>query len=173
MASTLHKLAGGLALLFATTLVQAQVEERTIKRLGTDVGRAGPPPVRRRFPVMKADPAEQSRIAKDERAPGLSQDAVVMFFRPEVRNLGAQLPGHAEMKTDPIAAGEFEEHLLSPSKRAEKTAPGQFPFQRARIRAAEDSLPRVKLDRDHLLPEARVPLPPKKFYLGQFRHWAI
>src|SRR5688572_28019483 len=108
---------------------------------------------------MKANTAEEARIAENEGLPGLAQNKMVMFFGAKSRRLDAQLAGHAEMKADPVAAGKFEEHLLSPGERAQKTAPGQFPFQCSRIRAAEDSLLRVKLDRDHLLAEPGVPLP--------------
>src|SRR5688572_18702987 len=121
---------------------------------------------------MKADASEEARVAKNESAFCLMQNQVVMFFGTEAGRLDAQFPGHAKMNPKPIPAGKFKEHLFSPGERPEKTPPSQFSFQRSRIRATKDSLLRMELERDHLLAEAWIPLPAKKFHLGQFRHCA-
>src|SRR5688572_4251998 len=109
---------------------------------------------------------------------------MVMFLGSKSWRLDAQFPGHAKMNPDPapnvfaspdyfgVAAREFEEHLFSPGERAQKSPAGQLSFQRSRIRAAKDSLLRVELDRGHLLSKPWIPLPAKKFHLGQFRHRA-
>jgi len=73
---------------------------------------------------MKSDATEEARITKNESAFPLMQDKVIMFFRAEAGRFDAQLPGHAEVDADPIAAGEFEKHLFSPGFRAEKARTG-------------------------------------------------
>ena len=69
---------------------------------------------------MKADPAEEARIPKDERAFYLVQHQMIVFLRTKAGSLNPQLSRHAEVEAKPVTAGEFEQHLFSPGLRAEK-----------------------------------------------------
>jgi hypothetical protein len=95
---------------------------------------------------------------------------MIVFFRPKALRLDAQLPGHAEMDPDPIAAGKFEEHLFSPRLGAQEARAHQVPGQRARVLAPKDALPRVQLHTHNLRAEAGVPLPAIIFNFSELGH---
>lgn len=92
---------------------QERIEEFPIELFGADVWSAGAPPFRRRFAAMKSDATEQPGVAKNERALRLMQHKVIVLLRLKTSGLDTQLARHPEMNSDPIAAGEFEEHLFS------------------------------------------------------------
>ena len=151
---------------------QKCVEEFSIEVAGRDVRRSGAPPGRRGFSVMKPNPAEEPGIPENEGMFHLVENEMIVVFRAKSRRLNPQLSGHAEMDSDPVATGKFEEHLFSPGRRTEKSAAGQFPHERSRVRAAKDSLRGVELHAHNFLAEPRVPLPAKKFHFGELRHRA-
>ncbi|MEY2560127.1 MAG: hypothetical protein QOG51_542 [Verrucomicrobiota bacterium] len=74
--------------------------------------------------MVKSNPAKQASIAKNEGPTRLLQHEVIVFFRSEAGWFGSQLAGHAEMNPDPIPAGEFEKHLLSPRVRTQEAPAG-------------------------------------------------
>jgi len=103
---------------------QKCVEEFSIEIAGRDVWRSGAPPGRRRFSVMKPNPAEEAGIPENEGAFHLVENEVIVVFRAKSRRLNPQLSGHAEMDPDPVAARKFEEHLFSPAEGTKKAAAG-------------------------------------------------
>jgi len=62
---------------------------------------------------MKLDPAKLTRIGKDKRLMGLIENKMVMFRRPKVGRLDAQLAGHTQVKPEPIVAGKEKKHALA------------------------------------------------------------
>ena len=74
--------------------------------------------------MMESDAAEEPGVAEDQGAFRLLQNNVIVFFRTEAGRFHPQFSGHPQMDAEPIAAGEFEEHLFSPGFGAEKTAAG-------------------------------------------------
>ena len=120
--------------------------------------------------MMKSDATKESRIAEDQSALCLMEDEVVMFLRAKGLRLDAQFSSHAEMDSDPITAGKFEQHLFSPGERAEKSASGKLALNRAGVRAPENSFSRMQLHARDLLAEPRVPSPAKEFDFGELGH---
>jgi hypothetical protein len=151
--------------------VEEGVEEGSIEFRRRNVWRAVAPPIRRRCSVLEPDATEEPGVAKYESSLRLPEHEVIVVFGAEIRWLGAQLPGHAEVDADPIAAGELEQHLFSPRERADETPPRHLTSERSRIGAAEDAFPGMELDGQDLLPEAWVPLSAIIFDFGEFRHW--
>jgi hypothetical protein len=101
-----------------------RAEKILVKCVGSNIRSSGAPPGRRGLSVMKADTTEEPGIAENQGPLRLVQNQVIMVFRPKAVGFDAQLPGHAEMDPDPVAAGKLEEHLFSPGERAEKTPAG-------------------------------------------------
>ena len=119
---------------------------------------------------MKSDATKQARVAKNEGSFCLVKHEVIVLFGAEDRWFDPQLARHPEMKADPIATREFEEHLLSPRFGAEKTCARNFTNEQARIRAPKDSFPNVKLNSNDLLSDSGIPLSAIIFHLGQLWH---
>lgn len=93
---------------------EKSVEEAAVERTRADVWSAIAPPRRRAASLIKSDPAEETRVTKNESAFGLMQYEMIVFLGKEARGLKAQGPSHSQMDADPIIAGEFEQHLFSP-----------------------------------------------------------
>lgn len=79
-----------------------------------DIGSAGAPPRGRRFTGMKANPAEEARISKNQCAFCLVEHKVIVFLGMKAGSFNPQLSSHAEMEAKPVTAGEFEQHLFPP-----------------------------------------------------------
>ena len=62
---------------------------------------------------MKLDPAELTRIGKDESPIALVKNEMVVFRRPKPRWFDEQLAGHTEVKPEPIVAGKAKKHSLA------------------------------------------------------------
>ncbi|MEY2485008.1 MAG: hypothetical protein QOH39_656 [Verrucomicrobiota bacterium] len=78
--------------------------------------------------------------------------------------------GHAEMQTEQIVAGEFEEDLFAAGGRPQQSVTDNLTSESACICLAKDAFLRVKPDINDPLSEAWVPLFAIPFDLGQFRH---
>src|SRR4051812_37571925 len=101
--------------------------------------------------MVKADPAEEASIAKDERPLRLPQNKVVVLFRPETGRLDPQFSGHAKVNADRVPAGELEQHLFSPGERPEQSAPGNLTNKRPQIGSAENAFAGVELNAQDFL----------------------
>lgn len=150
--------------------IEKLIQKNAIEQGRADVGSTRSPPGRHQSSVMEANPAKQAGIAKYEGPARLLQHQVVVLFRSKAGRFRSQFAGHAEMNSDPIAAGKFEEHLLAPRLRTQETPAGQLAHDLARIASAKNSFPRVELDGDDFAPDPWIPLPAKKFHFGQLRH---
>lgn len=146
------------------------VEEMSVERIGVNVGGAVPPPIRRGFSVMETDAAEEAGVAKNQSAFRLPKNEVIVLFRAEIRRFDAEFAGHPEMKADPVACREFEQHLFSPRFGAEKSAAGELANDGARIRSTKNPLLAVELNPLDFLPEPGVPLSAVKFDFGELGH---
>jgi len=120
--------------------------------------------------VMEPDAPKETGVAKYQRALRLLKHEVIVLFRSKIRRLHAQLPSHAEMESNPIATGKFEQHLFSPGFRPQKTAPSELADDGAQIGSAKNSLLAVELDPLDFLSESGIPLSTKIFDLCQFGH---
>lgn len=66
--------------------------------------------------MMEPDAPEQARVAENEGPFRLVQHKVIVFLRLKAAGLDAELASHTEVNAEPIAAGEFEQHLFSPRR---------------------------------------------------------
>jgi hypothetical protein len=146
------------------------IKEFLIEGRRVNIRPAGAPPRRRRFSVVKSDAAKEARVAKYQSAFRLVKDKMVVLLGSESRRFDAQFPGHAEMNPEPSAAGEFEEHLLSPRFRPKKASTREEAGQGPRVLAPKDAFPRVKLNAQNLLPKAGVPLSAIIFDFSELGH---
>ena len=150
--------------------IEERVEKLAIELIGTDIGSSRSPPIRLGPALMKSHSSKEPGIAQNKSLPRLLQDEVIVFFRAESGWLGPQFATHPEMDPDPIPAGEFEQHLLSSRKGTQEPASAQLADDLRAVRPAKNPFPRMDLHGDDLLAQAGVPLPAKKFHLGEFRH---
>ncbi len=154
----------------ATVTIEEAVEECAGKGARADLREIGRPPFGMQFAVMKADATEKARVAENEGAFALTQHEVVVLPSVKIRWLDAHGAAHAEMKTEPVRACKFEEHLFPASGRAKQCCAGQAAFQCADVGAAEDALPRVQVDRGETRADSCVPLATEIFDFGELRH---
>lgn len=120
--------------------------------------------------MMEPNASEETRVAENEGALRLVQDEVIVFLRLKAAGLDAEFAGHTEMDPNPITSGEFEQHLFSPRRGAQKFVASEVANKGSRIRAAENSFPRVDLNPLDLLTKRRVPLTAVIFDFGQLGH---
>ncbi len=122
---------------------------------------------------MKTDATELPRVAKDERAFLLREDEVIMFLRAKSAGLEAELAAHAEMKAEPVVAGEDEEHLLAARFRAQKFVPNEKLLQLRDVAPAKDPFFAMQLHAGDHVAHPGVPALTEIFDLGQLRHEAM
>ena len=156
----------------AAVTIEKPIEERAAEGAVADLREIGRPPLRVLFAMMKADAAEEARIAEDEGAFRLPEDEVVVFADSEIRRLDPHGAAHAEVKAEPVLAGEFEEHLFPARDGTEELRAGETKLECAHVAAAEDAFPRVELDCGDTGAEAGIPLAAVVFDFGELRHGA-
>ena len=104
--------------------IQELIDEPPVKFRGADLGNVTPPPSGLILPLVKADATKLSGIGKDQRAYVLVQNEVIVLSGTKGRRFNPQFAAHAEMDSNPIPGGEFEQHLLPPCKGTEEPASG-------------------------------------------------
>jgi hypothetical protein len=150
--------------------MEERVEKFAIELIGTNIGSSRSPPIRLGAALVKSHSSKEPGIAENKCLPRLLQDEVVVFFRADSGWLDPQFATHPEMDSDPIASGEFKQHLLSSREGAQEPASAQLADDFPWVRSAKNPFPRMDLHGNDLLAQAGVPLPAKKFHLGEFRH---
>lgn len=120
--------------------------------------------------MMEPDAAEETRVAKDESAFRLVEDEMVVVLGTKSGGLDAEFASHPEMKAEPVASRELEQHLFSPRFGADKSAAGEFADDGTRIRTAENPFLTVELDLQDFVSKSGVPLSAKKFDFGELGH---
>lgn len=93
--------------------VEELVHEASGKLRRSDLGSGSGPPIRLGISMMKAHPAEEARIAEDERTGALAEHKVVVFRGAKISRRDAEFTRHAKVQAEPVAAGKTEEHLLA------------------------------------------------------------
>ena len=89
-----------------------------------------------------------------------------MLFRTERGGLGAEFACHPKMDSDPVFAGELEQHLFSTRVRTQELASSQVLHDCLRVASAEDAFTAMELDFNDLLAQAGIPLSAKEFDFG-------
>ena len=119
---------------------------------------------------MKPDAAEETGIGKNQCATGLSQDEVIMLCRTECGGFNAEFACHTKMDSDPVFAGELEQHLFPARVRTQELASGQMLHDCLRVASAEEAFAAMELNFNDLLAQTGIPLSAKEFDFGEFRH---
>src|SRR6266581_5022523 len=103
--------------------VQELVDKFLVELARNDFGSAALPPIGFVRPMIKADPAELARVGENKRAFALKQNEMIVFAGSIIRLLDPDLAGHAEMNSEAVVPGKFEEHPFSARVRAEQSLP--------------------------------------------------
>jgi len=150
--------------------IQESIKKFLIELARIDFWCVGFPPIWFIGAVVESNAAELARVGKDKCALSLKQDEMIVFRWPIIRRLDANLARHAEMNSEPIVAGELEEHPFPARMRTEKFRADQALPKGAHVLATKDSVPCVHAKIDNLRAAPDVPLFAKPFDLGQLRH---
>jgi hypothetical protein len=71
------------------------------------------PPIRRGGALVKKNPPELARIAKDQTAPGLEEDQVVVWRWGIRGGFDSKFPRHPEVNAQPAVSGKLKEQLFA------------------------------------------------------------
>lgn len=161
---------------------EEMIEKFSIKVARNDFGSVGTPPLRLGRSMLKADAAKLPCIAKNQCAPRLPENEVIVFFGDKIALLDPQFAAHPEVQAKPapntfagldyfgVIARKGEEHLFSPRFRAEQFLPDDPTFESRHIGPAEDPFLPVELHAGNDIAESGIPKFAVILDLGQFRH---
>ena len=152
--------------------IQESIDELLIELWGNDFRNIAFPPGWLFIAVVKEDPTELPRVAKNEHSLCLSQDKVVVLSRNNIYRIDPERSGHPQMDSVYIVSGELEEDAFAASKRIEKLFARKTTLQSTGVRAAEDSFPRMQLYTNNFGASTDVPLFAIPLDFGQLRHGA-
>lgn len=151
--------------------IQEGVKEFSIKIGRIDLRCFGFPPIGfLAAAVMKSNTAELAVITEHERALLLKQHEMITLRRSVARGLHMNFAGHAEMNSEPVVAGEFEEHPFPASMRTKKVLSDQILAKRENVGFAKDAIYSVQVEIDNPMTDSGIPLFAKPLDLGQLGH---
>ena len=135
-------------------------------RLGREVG----PPGGGGRALVKADATEFAVIGKDEGGMGKEEDKMVVLSRDHLGFGASEVPGHAQVETEPGIAGEPETELFPVGLGLEEAAAREAGKKAGGIGPAENPRAGMEMDGGDRFTDGEEPLFAEILDFGKFWH---